>query len=430
MRSPGGTDSQEMAERPEPRAEGDANGTEPPRAPSLVVVGTSFKSAPIAFRERAAQELLGAGRGAQIATTPGVLESSVIETCNRVEVYVSTSAPDAAARSLLSRLEGGSDGFYVKTGLDAISHLFRVASGLDSVVIGEEQILQQVRDAGRKARVSGSAKSALSPLFDAAYSVGARVRKTYDVPPSRRSLSAFALGCALRELGHQPEKVLLIGTGETAKLAALELKGAKIFLLSRRKDVGSHFRNATRITSEDLRDAAAGCELIVSATRHRGYVLRRDDVPDDRRRIILDLAFPRNVDPRLKSCKVVRLYDLDDLAKSVGPSPHDGDLAESERLIQTEAERFNRWLVATRLTPTLAGIYKWAEGIREEEVELALRRLSELSPKERKVVEVMSRRLVSKLMAPHAAFAKQRGNVLDQPERLRLLQSIFGEEGD
>jgi len=159
-------------------------------------------------------------------------------------------------------------------------------------------------------------------------------------------------------------------------------------------------------------------------------VLRRKDIIDDRKRIVLNLAFPRNVDPRLRSCREIRLYDLDDLAKSVGPTPLDQELIASERLIEAEAERFNRWLVATRLTPTLAGIYRWAEEVREEEVDLALRRLSELSAKEKKVVEVMSRRLVSKLMAPHAAFAKQSGGELEQPERLKLLQSIFGEEGD
>ena len=418
---------QDMAVRSGPLVEEDPDGSVAQPAPSIVLVGTSFKSAPLAFRERAAKELSSTGNDGLVADTPGVIESSVIETCNRLEVYIAATDPAAAAASLLSRLDGGSNGFYVKSGVDAISHIFRVASGLDSVVLGEDQILQQVREAGRKARVSGTAKSTLSPLFDAACSVGGRVRATYSIPPSRRSMSAFALGYALGELGHRPKAALLIGTGETAKLAALELDGTKIYLLSRRRALGSRFAAATRIRSRDLRKVAFECELIVSATRHPGYVLKKNDVADDRKRIILDLAFPRNVDPRLKSCNLVRLYDLDDLAGAVGPIPHDQGLEASERLIQAEAERFNRWLVATRLTPTLAGIYRWAEVVREDEVGLALRRLSGLSEKERKVVEVMSRRLVSKLMAPHAAFAKQGGDELNQPERLRLLKSIFGE---
>jgi glutamyl-tRNA reductase len=406
----------------------DGDAAETRRTPSIVLIGTSFKSAPIAFRERVSKGLLGIGREALLAGTPGVLESSVIETCNRVEMYIAASDPVAASESLLARLDGESDRFYVKSGLDAITHMFRVASGLDSVVLGEDQILQQVRGAGRKARVSGTAKSALSPLFDAAFSVGGRVRQTYTVPPSRRSLSAFALSLALRELGRPPRSVLLIGTGQTAKLAALELDKAKIYVLSRRRDAGPRFAGATRVRGKDLRKVAAECDLIVSATRHAGYLLHRRDVPDDRKRIILDLAFPRNVDPGLKSSGLVKLYDLDDIAKAVGPLLADPELEASERLVAAEAERFNGWLVATRFTPTLAGIYRWAETIREDEVGLAIRRLPGLSEKERRVLEVMSRRLVSKLMAPHAAFAKQKGGEMEQPERLRLLESIFGED--
>ena len=421
------TRAQDAALHPGFHIEEGADTTSSQPAPSVVLVGTSFKSAPIAFRERAARSFSATDVMGLVEGIPGVLESSVIETCNRVEMYIAATDPAASAASLLSRLDGNSNGFYVKSGVEAISHIFRVASGLDSVVLGEDQILQQVKEAGRKSRISGSAKSTLSPLFDAACSVGGRVRATYSVPPSRRSLSAFALGYALKELGHQPKAVLLIGTGETAKLATLELEGAKIYLLSRRRNLGARFSTATRIRSKEVRKVAAECDLIVSATRHPGYVLKKNDVPDDRKKIILDLAFPRNVDPRLKSCNLVRLYDLDDLAEAVGPIPRVKELEASERLIEEEAIRFSRWLVATRLTPTLAGIYRWAEAVREEEAELALRRLSGLSDKERKVVEVMSRRLVSKLMAPHAVFAKQGGDALEQPERLRLLKSIFGE---
>jgi len=401
----------------------------PHSLPSIVLVGTSFKTAPIALRERALRELFGGAGNLLIANAPGVLESSVIETCNRIEVYASTVDPKATVSFIQASLGTDSGGFYVKSGIEAVSHIFHVASGLDSVVLGEDQILQQVRDAGRSARVSGNARSTLSPLFDAAFNVGGRVRATYEVPSSRRSLSAFALAYALKELGHRPKAALLIGTGETAKLAALELDGTKIYVMTRRRNLGPRFSTATRIKSKELRRVASECELIVSATRHPGYTLRKRDVPDERRRIVLDLAFPRNVDPRLRSCSQVKLFDLDDLAAAVGPLPRDSGLERSERLVAAEAERFNRWLVATRLTPTLGAIYKWADDVREEELQLALRRLSGISGKERKVVEVMSRRLVSKLMAPHAAFAKQEGEELDQPERLKLLSSIFGERG-
>jgi len=393
-----------------------------------LLVGASFRTAPLAVRERIAARLdrddnLGALKRA------GALESSVIKTCNRLELYLTTRYPEITAESVIAMLsdgKGSSEDFYVKLGVDAIAHIFRVASGLDSLVVGEEQILQQVRDSGRRARVSGTARSVISPLFDTAYNVGRRVRSLPGAPSKSASVSAFALKYALRALGRQPRKVLLIGTGETAKLAALELKSSTVYLLSRRRGIHSRFPGTTIITQSMLRRAGAECGLIIAATRHRGYVLKRGDLPDARKKVVLDLGFPRNVDPALKSSRLIHLFDLDDLAAHAR-LPNGATRSSAERLAKAEAERFYRWLTATRLNPMLANIYRWAESIREDETGLALRRLPRLSGKDRRVLEAMSRRLVSKLMAPHAAFVKRQEEV-GQTERLRLLESIFGRE--
>lgn len=405
-----------------------ANGR--PASPSIVLVGTSFRTAGIAARERISRRLfevpepglVGGGR---------VLESAVLETCNRLEIYLACSSPDEAARYVMARLEGDgrwSESFYVKTGADAIRHIFRVASGLDSPVLGEEQILQQVRDAGRTARTSGRAKSILSSLFDAAFSSGRRVRESYTVSRADRSVSAFALRCALKELGRRPERVLLIGSGETAKLVSLRLRGSKVYLLSGRRDVSARFPNAERISRSRLRDVAGRCDLIIAATRHRGYVLTKKDLPVKRKTVVLDLGFPRNVDPSLGSSKLVRLFDLDAVATWALSTARDGH-APAERLAEEEARRFYAWLTASRLTPTLANIYRWAERIREEETLAALRRLPRLSPHDRTVIEAMGRRLTGKLLSPHANFVRGVRSGEDQSERLLLLDTIFGDEG-
>ncbi len=392
-------------------------------------MGTSFKTTPIDFRERVVARLLNGGTLKIPLDRIGVLEYSVIETCNRVELYLVARDPENIANSVLPELDRNSTGsFYMKTGLDAINHIFAVASGLDSLVIGEEQILRQVREAGRRARVSGDAKSVLSALFDVAYNVGRRARDLPGVSPTDRSVSGFALKYGLKQLGRRPKKVLLIGTGETARLASLELNGAKIYLLSRRHGSGSRFPKAEMISRKQLKEVAVECDLIIAATKRRGYVLKKGDIPDDREKVLLDLAFPRNIDPSMKSCEFLRLYDLDDLAAHSRSLPKSKNIVEIERYIRAEAERFDRWLIASRLTPMLGGIYRWAENIREEETNLALRRLSQLSGRDRRIVEAMSRRLVSKLMAPHAAFAKQQGGGLSQKDRLRLLESVFGKE--
>jgi len=398
-------------------------------AASIILLGTSFKAAPIGFRERFASQLLSNGVLRISLDETGVTESSIIETCNRVELYLVATDPKSAVEAVLAGLDYGSaDNLYQKIGLEAVNHIFRVSSGLDSLVVGEEQILGQVRTAGRRARIAGNAKSILSSLFDAAYNVGERARGLYGIAPPSESVSSFALRFGLEQLGRRPKKVLLIGTGETAKLAMMELSGAKIYLFSRRLDAGARFSTTERISHDRLKEVAAECDLIIAATRHTGHVLKKGDLPDDRKRVLLDLAFPRNIDPSIKSSDLIRLYDLDDLAVKARSLPKSEKLAAGEKLLAAEAERFNRWLMASRLTPTLPGIYRWAEDIREEETRLALRRLSRLSERDRRVVEAMSRRLVSKLLAPHAAFAKQQGGGLSQADRLRLLESVFGGE--
>jgi glutamyl-tRNA reductase len=348
-----------------------------------------------------------------------------------MELYIATDDAQRVAESILSKMpraEGGRDGLYVKKNLEAIAHLFRVASGLDSLVVGEEQILQQIKAAGAKARVSGNARSILSSLFDAAFNVGRRVRASYDVTLSNKSVSAFALQFALKKLGRRPRKILLIGTGETARLAATQLKGAKIYLASRRKDALRLFPNATVVSYRQLRRLAWDGDMVISATKHSGYVIKKGDIVDKGKVVFLDLAFPRNIDPAFKTSRFSELYDLDDLAIHARSMHQDMAFAASEKLIREEAERFTHGLVASRLSPTLANIYRWAEDIRSSETQVALRKLSNLSERERSVVEAMSRSLVSKLIAPHASFVKQPSGEITQVEKLRLLEGVFGPE--
>jgi glutamyl-tRNA reductase len=157
-------------------------------------------------------------------------------------------------------------------------------------------------------------------------------------------------------------------------------------------------------------------------------VFSKGNIPDTGRRVVVDLGFPRNVDPEVRSLKSVELLDLDDIASLASRSNDGAKLTPARKAVEAEALRFHRWLIATRLNPALASIYMWAEHVREDEAASALRRLPSLSDKERRVVEVMSRRLVSKLMAPHAEFAKGDVSPSSQAQRLRLLEKIFAVE--
>ena len=266
----------------------------------------------------------------------------------------------------------------------------------------------------------------LSSLFDAACSSGNRVRGSYRVPAANRSVSAFALGHALKALGKRPSGVLLIGSGETAKLAALKLSRSNVYLLSSRRGAETRFPGSVRVTRKELRETAGRCDLVIAATRRPGYSLTRSDLPRDRRLVILDLGFPRNVDPSVRRSKFVTLYDLDSVSGWALSQRGQVD-ARAGMLVREEARRFDAWLTASRLTPTLANIYRWGDRVRREETAAALRKLPGLSSHEKEIVESLSRRLTGKLLSPHANFVKDVGRRGDQSERLVLLESIFRE---
>ena len=404
------------------------------RVSSIVLVGASFKTCTLPFREALAERL--SRDASRFRRKSGVREFAQLVTCNRIEVLLATDSETAEARFLswLDKTPGMKSGFiYVYKDVDAIEHLFRVASGLDSMVLGEEQILSQVRDAGISARTSKSSRGTLSALFDAAVNVGARTREAFKAmgPSSATddSVSSMALRFALDRLPRPPRDVLLIGTGKTTRLAASQLDGARLFVATRRESIPA-FSRAKLVSHKDLGRVAARCDLIIAATKHQGYILKKGDLRGKKKLVILDLAFPRNIDPALNAGPVA-LYDLDDLAKtSASRPPSLGPEAKRlGHLVNAEAESFSRWLLASRQSKALSEIYRWAESTREEETAAALRRLPGLSERDRKVVQAMSKRLVSKLLAPHTSFAKSTSPELPQDRRLEVIQRIFEKGG-
>jgi glutamyl-tRNA reductase len=398
----------------------------PKGAASILLLGTSFKTSSLAFREALAFRL-----EREAAKLPKILaarEYAQLVTCNRIEIVIVTDPEsEGAALKWLSKTAGFQPGaVYVHKQLDAITHLFRVAAGLDSMVIGEEQILAQVKDAGIAARTSRSSRGTLSSIFDASVNVGRRARSELSDP--EESVSSMALKFALSRLPAPPKSVLLIGTGKTTRLAAEQLRGGRLYVATRRGSLPS-FSKATLVPHAKLKQVASKCDLILSATKHEGYVLSRGDL-DGRRRVVLDLAFPRNVDPALNS-GATEVYNLEDLARVI-PSyqrPISPEARRAEELVAREAEGFSRWLHASRQSSALSFLYQWAESTRRGEADAAIRRLPKLSAREKKVVEAMSRRLVSKLLAPPTGFAKSSSPDLPQEQRLDLVQRIF-EQGE
>jgi len=385
-----------------------------------VVIGVSYRNSSIAYRE-GLDRLLEERDWTRVAQAD---EWALVRTCNRIEFVLSTSTPAAAAERLSRwvKKELGQTRFYVLEGHSAIAHLFRVASGLDSMIVNEGQILDQLRAAGRQARMAGSSKAVLSPLFDAAVSAGAAAKST--LKGGSDSVASLGLALAIKKLGHKPNDVLLVGTGKMSKIAAAKLQGSKIHVVSKRSNLPSSLR---LVPERKIRDVLRRCELVVCATNHRGYAIDAEDVGDSKKKkVIVDLAFPRNVDPSVRSNPGVELLDLDDIARYASRLRFRGT-SRAERLVEQEASRFEIRLKASRLSPELPALFRWAEAMRSKETDAALRRLGRLSPRDRRIVEALGRRITSKMLAKPAAFVNSSSQDLPQEERMRLLRAVFME---
>ena len=385
-----------------------------------LVVGSSHKNSSIEYREKLATLI---ENGLAPKNLP-VREWALLKTCNRVEFVFVSDDPEATAEQLCAWAKStlGETHFYVFEGSRAVAHLFRVAAGLDSMMVNDGQILDQLRAAGRQARKTGTSRAVLSPLFDAAVNAGTRARSA--LRGASKSVAEFAVERALMELGHPPRDVLLIGTGKMSRIVATLLEDSRIHGATRRSGLPQVLTGASSVSMAAIPQALLKSELIVSATNHQGFSIRSRDLSGWKKRVLVDLGFPRNIEPSVRNMAGVCLLDLDDLADMARRRRFPGTV-RAEKMIQAEASRFEKWLRASKLSPEVPQLFRWAEQVRTEETEAVLRGFQDLSPKERRLIEAMGRRITSKILARPAAFAKVSSPELPQGERMRILRAVF-----
>ena len=401
-------------------------------APQLMMIGASHASAGIAFREKLVRAI---GADHMMKSLDSVREIALLSTCNRFELYAASSSPDDTSESFFKSVtdatgfRGAKDAFYQARGAGAARHLFRVATGLESVVLGEPQILEQVRSAGIKSRKDGTAGAIIAPLFDRAFRVGTRVRAEYAVGSEEASLSDLAVE-AVRRMMPGRHDVMLVGTGKMVRLAARKLSrsASEIFVVTRRKTPPKGLEDAVVVPHSAIRRTAAKCDIIISATSSDRPILKMEDLRGRRRKMVVDLGMPRNISPDVRGMPNVLLVDLDDLAKIAKARRPPAALVRAESATAREADAFYDWLVQTRLSSALADLYSWADAVRAEELKRALGKLNLDSEKERRVIEAMGRRMVSRLLARPTKFARRRHGTLTEEDKLELLRSVFGEE--
>jgi glutamyl-tRNA reductase len=384
----------------------------------ISLVGISHKTAPVAVRERFA--LNGDEVGRALALLGEAHEgAAVLSTCNRTEVYVIGPAPvrdpsgviDAIARARgQSPPEGGAP-FYVRTGRDAVRHLFRVAAGIESMVVGEAEILGQVRSAFAAATAARTHNAVLSRLFHSAIRVGRRARNETGISRHAVSVSSTAVALARKTVGDLSSRtVLVVSAGGAGKLAARSLAEAGIRQMlvtsrtfERARELASDL-GAAPVPFNRLDWALGQADIVITSTGASEFLigpelLRASRNGDNRPLLLIDIAVPRDVDPSVRELSGVHLFDIDDL-RSVARENMNARRAEIQRveaIVEEELARFSEWLRSLQVVPTIAALRKRAEAIQRAELERTLPRLN-LSEDARRRVEAMSAAIVKRLL--------------------------------
>jgi glutamyl-tRNA reductase len=383
------------------------------------LIGINHNSAPIELRERlAVPESRLADACRQLSAHPGVEEGLVVSTCNRVELVTHTANGHADLRTFLHTHFQLSSAeldphLYEFRNRDAVRHVFRVASSLDSMVVGEAQILGQVKEAYATARAVGAARGRLDQLFSRAFAVAKRVRTETAVGSSSVSIASVAVELAKRIFGDLKGKtVFLIGAGKMSELAARHLLAhgcTSIFVSNRtyERAVGLAQKfEGQAIRFDDLHAACSKADIVITSTGAPHAIFEREHGERFLRRrknrpmFFIDIAVPRDVSPEMAKLSGIFVYNLDDLQQAVSSHVADrrkeADLAEA--IIALEVESFEARLQTLNVVPTILSLQEHLETIRQAEMDRVRGRLGPLTPEQEMAVEALTRGIINKVM--------------------------------
>jgi len=414
----------------------------------LVLIGINHTTAPIEVRERLA---IPAGRLADATRTlvhqPGIREGLILSTCNRVELLTLQEDGSAPGANLLQFLHEYfaitpatiTPHIYEYREREAVRHLFRVASSLDSMVVGEPQILGQVKESYTVAREVGAVSGSLDTLIQRAFTVAKKVRSETQIGSSSVSIASVAVDLARKIFGTlQGKTVLLVGAGKMSELAARHLiqQGASNILvanrtLERAERIATQF-NGQVIPFDELYDQAARADIVITSTGAPQKLFGRSHGQHflqsrrNRPMFFIDIAVPRDVDPRMNEVEGCFVYDIDDLqqvaAANLADRGREADAAET--IVTREVDKYQERLQALDASPAIRSLQEHAEALRQAELRRSAARLSGLTADQQAAVEALTRALTNKFLhAPMTALreAAREGDV----RALAELESLY-----
>ena len=416
----------------------------------LLVIGLNHNTAPIEIRECLAfpEDKLGEALS-KVHALSSVKEDMIVSTCNRVEIYAATRETEKAVHDLkefLCQYHGISlkefeKSLYTHIGEEAVRHIFRVASSLDSMVLGEPQILGQIKDAYDTSQQANTSGLILHRLLHRAFHVAKRVRTETKIAISAVSVSSVAFELAETIFGTLEKKtVLLIGAGEMCELAARHLVagGVERMLVTNRTyeravSLAREF-SGEAIPFEDMPQGLKKADIVMSATNSPQYLIGHDQITKvmkDRRQkpiFFIDIADPRDIEPNVGDVENVYLYNIDDLQKVANENVKDREkeAQKAETLVQDEVVKFVTWYRSLDVTPTIVALRKKFEEIRKRELEKTLSLHPDLSDKEKKSLEALTSAIINKILHTPVTLLKQTHEEAIADLYLDALNALFG----
>jgi glutamyl-tRNA reductase len=390
---------------------------------NIIAVGLNHRTAPVELRERlAVTEVRLPEALARLKRWPGIDEGVILSTCNRVELYAVVKDTELGLESLREYMvtvapdvspEQVEPHLYRLDGAEAIRHLFRVAASLDSMVVGEPQILGQVKEAFEVALAQKSTGVVLNKVVKKAISVGKRVRAETAIAQNAVSVSYAAVELAKKIFQNLAEKtVLLVGAGEMGKLAARHLisAGVRHVMITNRNydracDVAKRF-NALPVPFNEFISEMAGADIVICATAADSFVIGPEDVQRalrsrrNRPMFLIDISDPRNIDPAVGSLDNAYLYNIDDLQGHVDMNIEQRlrEALKAEDIVREEVPSVVMWLKSLEVVPTIVALRRKADDIQRAEIERVVAKLGALSPRQRELVEDLAAAITNKLL--------------------------------
>ena len=417
--------------------------------PNLILVGVNHKTTPVEIREKLAftQVKIEASLS-QLVSSPEIIENIILSTCNRVEIYArveNTNRGIQLLQDFICDYHGISRGnldqyFYSYCDNQAVEHLFRVSSSLDSMVLGEAQILGQVKDAYSTARSFSSTGMVLNQLFEKAFNVAKKVREETGISERGVSISSAAVELAKKIFEDlENHSVMLVGTGEMAELAAKHLisYGVKtVFVASRTYERAAALAkslNGCALDFESFKEEMHRADIIITSTAAPTFIVNEEMISTaiQKRKnkpiFLIDIAVPRDITPEVNELENVYLYDIDDLQNVVNANMEERQKeAESAmEIINQEVTKFNYWFSTLDAIPTIVEMRNRAEDMRAFEVDKTLKNMEHLSSDDKEAINQLTQSLVNKILHKPTINLKKKTQSHDGHIYLKAIRDLF-----